>query len=445
MLLGFNRQPNSPTTPSPKHRPNSTNSNQSPSTDTPEDKNNRPKKEDHAPRGGKKGHKGKSRPLAPAAEVHAIIDLFPEACEHCWKPLGHISDPKSKCYQVLDIPPMVPEITEYRRHSVRCTCGKKTRAAMHKNITSSPFGSRLCSLIALLTGVHHMSRRSTQTFLCDVFGVKISLGAIANIERRFGKNLQQVSDDVFEYIRRSDVKHLDATGWYESHTPHTLWVMTNKLATVFGIVKNGTSQTLQEWLGNEHHCILVTDRARVFGFWDMHNRQICWAHLLRKFVSFSEQNGICGKIGTRLLEAVHLMFHYWHQRCAKSIKESLFGRCMKKVRMMIEQALQEGAQSGHPVLSGSCKDILFHKEAFWNFLEHPNVEPTNNPAEREVRAFVLWRRRCFGSQSSHGSTYAQHMMTVAHTARKQNKSVFVYLQLCWNAFASDQAAPSLVT
>ena len=34
--------------------------------------------------------------------------------------------------------------------------------------------------------------------------------------------------------------------------------------------------------------ILVSDRGSQFGFWVMERRQICWAHLIRKFVAFSE-------------------------------------------------------------------------------------------------------------------------------------------------------------
>ncbi len=31
------------------------------------------------------------------------------------------------------------------------------------------------------------------------------------------------------------------------------------------------------------------------------------------------------------------------------------------------------------------------------FVDRDDVEPTNNNAERELRAFVLWRRRSFGA------------------------------------------------
>lgn len=81
-------------------------------------------------------------------------------------------------------------------------------------------------------------------------------------------------------------------------------------------------------------------------------------------------------------------------------------------------------------LSGSCADILEHKQALWTFVTHDDVEPTNNHAEREIRAFVLWRKRSYGAQSDRGNLFAERVMTVAHTARKQDKNVLAFLTAC---------------
>lgn len=47
-----------------------------------------------------------------------------------------------------------------------------------------------------------------------------------------------------------------------------------------------------------------------------------------------------------------------------------------------------------------------------------------------MRAFVLWRRRSFGTQSQRGNLFAERLMTVAATARKQNKNVLAFLTAC---------------
>jgi transposase len=90
-----------------------------------------------------------------------------------------------------------------------------------------------------------------------------------------------------------------------------------------------------------------------------------------------------------------------------------------------------------------CADILAHKAALWTFVDRDDVEPTNNHAERELRAFVLWRKRSFGAQSDRGNLFAERLMTVAHTARKQGKDVLPFLADCCQAQADGTRAPSL--
>jgi len=41
--------------------------------------------------------------------------------------------------------------------------------------------------------------------------------------------------------------------------------------------------------------------------------------------------------------------------------------------------------------------------SLWTFVEHEGVEPTNDHVERELRAFVLWRKGSFETQSERGA------------------------------------------
>ena len=56
---------------------------------------------------------------------------------------------------------------------------------------------------------------------------------------------------------------------------------------------------------------------------------------------------------------------------------------------------------------------------------------------------MLWRKRSFGTQSDRGNLYAERIMTVAHTARKQNKNVLAFLTACCKAQLANTAGPSL--
>ena len=85
--------------------------------------------------------------------------------------------------------------------------------------------------------------------------------------------------------------------------------------------------------------------------------------------------------------------------------------------------------------------MLEHRAALWTFVEQDGVEPTNNHAERELRAFVLWRKRSFGTQSERGNLFAERLMTVAHTARKQKRNVLEFLTACCTAARTGAPPP----
>ena len=223
----------------------------------------------------------------------------------------------------------------------------------------------------------------------------------------------------------------------------SLWTLATASATVFKIVANGCKKTLEPLFGQAEG-ILVSDRAASLNFWAMELRQICWSHLLRKFISFSQRDGPAGTVGQTLLGYTGLVFEYWHDYKDGTLSREQYDAWMTPLREQFEAELRRAVKAKIPHVSGSCANILEHREALWTFTENEGVEPTNNHAERELRAFVLWRRRSFGTQSERGNVFAERLMTVAHTARKQKKNVLEFLTACCEAHAAKTPAPSLL-
>jgi len=424
---------------------NSSNSHLPPSSDGPGARpsgGTKPRKPGKRKRGGQRGHRGHKRNLLPPEQVDRIVDLFPDECENCWAPLPRTEDPNATRYQTTELPPVRPETTEYRRHSVTCGCGYTTCAKVEGVVPTSPFGPRLMSLVALFTGVYHLSRRQTASVLQDVLGVRISVGAISAVEARVSDAVEPAVEEAHSEVERSAVKHADATSWLQSGKLRSLWTIATETATVFKIVLNGAADTIKPFFGTCQG-ILVSDRATVFSFWPMRRRQICWAHLMRKFVSFSERDGPAGQFGQDLLDYTVLVFQYWQDFRSGKVDRKRFKALMAPVRTQVEDCLRRAVAADIAKLSGSCSDILAHQEALWTFVDRDGIEPTNNHAERELRAFVLWRKRSFGTQSDRGNLFAERVMTVAHTARKQNKNVLAFLTACCEARQENTCAPSL--
>jgi len=425
---------------------NSSNSSRPPSSDPPKAPKPPAPKPDSRKRGGQPGHKGKSRELLPEAQVDTFDDRFPPECESCWAPLPQVRDPDAKRQQYTELPPIKPHITEVRRHTVACPgCGHRTCAAFDPSSSpDSPFGPRLMGLVGVLTGVYHLSRRSTLALLRDVLGVELSLGAISAIEARVSEAVAPAVTEAWQHAEAAEVKHTDGTGWSQSGSPLSLWTIATAMVTVFKIVSTGSRAVLEPLFGKMRG-ILISDRATALNFWAMERRQVCWAHLLRKFVAFSERGAAAGEIGRNLLEYTAVMFDYWHDYKAGTLSRAQMQTWMAPVRQQMEEIFEKAATADIERMSGSCRDILEHRQALWTFLDHENVEPTNNHAEREIRAFVLWRKRSFGTQSKRGNVFAERLMTIAHTARKQRQNALGFITACCEAQRAGGAAPSLFT
>lgn len=424
----------------------SSNSNRPPSSDSPTDRAQRAQKRGKSDkrRGGQPNHPGHKRELVSPTEVDDVIQLFPSHCEHCSLALPAVVDPAPIRFQLTELPAFEPHVTEYQRHTVRCPrCCKSTTAPHDESrIPASPFGPRLMSFVGVLTGYYHLSRRKAASLLRDMMGVKLSLGAVSAIEERVSDAVAKPVQEAWQRVVKSDVKHTDGTTWYQSGVTLSLWVIATALATVFKVLANGQKETLEPLFGQPRG-VLVSDRATALTFWAMERRQICWAHLLRKFVSFSERDGPGGKFGRELLAYTGLIFDYWHQYRAGELNGDVFRAWMEPVRRRVETALQRAVEAKVAHVSGSCADILEHRAALWTFADEDGVEPTNNHAERELRAFVLWRKKSYGTQSERGNRFAERLMTVAHTARKQNKNVIEFITECCVAYVDGATPPSL--
>jgi transposase len=80
----------------------------------------------------------------------------------------------------------------------------------------------------------------------------------------------------------------------------------------------------------------------------------------------------------------------------------------------------------------------------WTFLNHEDVEPTNNAAERALRHAVIWRKLSFGTQSESGSRFVETMLSVIETRRQQNRDPFSFVTTAVESHFAGQPVESLL-
>lgn len=423
---------------------NSSNSSKPPSSDSPADRQARPKDAPSGkPRGGQRGHTGHKRTFLPADRVRSSTDCFPPDCRRCGDVLPTRRDPEPVRHQVIDIPQIAPVADDYWLHRVTCACGETTCSTLPTGVPPGMLGVKVLALIAVLTADGHMSRRKVQGLLAAVFGLEVSLGTLSESEQIVSDAVAPAVEAARVHALAARTKYVDATSWSQAGTYRNLWTLATASVTVFTIVADGTRDTLRQWIDRTRG-VLVTDRGSQFGFWAMNRRQICWAHLIRKFASFSELRGRPGEVGADLLLWSQVLLHAWHRVRDGTGTRADLKAVVTNLRAQIELLLDEGAAMPVKGFQGACRNILDHREALWRFVFEAGVDPTNNHAERELRGLVCWRRTTGGSRSDRGDLFAANLKSVIHTCRKQRRHVLTYLHSALHAALRGRKTPSLI-
>ena len=426
---------------------NSSNSSKPPSSDPPWttiNKNKQKRERKKRRRGGQKGHKGHRRALLPPEKVDRIVVCKPPCCDHCGKKLKGV-DPTPLRHQVWDLVDFASFVTEYQLHALNCTCGGRTRAALPEGVPQGQIGPRLIALIALLTGKYRLSKRAIPELLHDLLGVTFSVGTIANVEQLVSEALASQVEQAEQYVRNQPVVYADETGWKEQNKRAWLWVAAAVMVVVYKVATSRGSEVARKMLGSNFRGVLVSDQWSGYSWVSERRRQLCWAHLLRKFQGWVDKGGPAAEVGQGLLDLAHTMFAYWHQRRAGTMSRWKFRRVMKtEIIGPMEDLLLEGGFCGDESVQTSCCNLYLMSEALWAFVRVEGVEPTNNTAEQSLRHGVIWRKTSFGTQSQKGSRFVERILTVVMTLKRQKRPVLQHLVESVEAHLRGAPSPSLL-
>jgi transposase len=420
---------------------NSTNSSMPPSSDPPHVKRPPPKPRSGRKRGGQPGHEHRKRPLVPPEQVKQVISLKPPACRRCGHELQG-DDPQPRRHQVAEIPPFQPEVTEYRLHRLTCTgCGTRTCASLPQGVPEGAFGPRLQAVLAVLAGGYRLGKRPIRQLAHDLFGLSISTGVIAKLERSTADALAQPMAELEEHVRAQPA-NVDETSWREAGRRTWLWVVVTPLATIFHIAATRCGKVAKQLLGSADGQVVTSDRWKAYnGF---RRRQLCWAHLRRDFQAMVDRKNSGTAVGQRLIELSDRMFSWWHRVRDGTLCRSSFRVSISGLRGEVFEALEDGEACGCPKTAATCRDLIANERMLWAFVWREGVEPTNNAAERALRHAVLWRKGSGGTDSSWGSRFVERVLSIRETCRQQGRGLLEYVVGCCHAQLEGRTAPALL-
>ena len=134
--------------------------------------------------GGQVGRKGVN--LKPVANPDIVTVHSPKTCSECQTSLEGVVPIAINKRQVFDIPPISVIVTEHQAETKLCPCCRtKNRAEFPKGVNAhTQYGERVKAVAAYFSHHHLIPFDRVSQLFEDLFGIPLSPGTCANMDRK---------------------------------------------------------------------------------------------------------------------------------------------------------------------------------------------------------------------------------------------------------------------
>jgi transposase len=376
-------------------------------------KRNRGDKPDRiGPRQGSLGRKGGGRLLAEAPDETVIAR--PSRCAHCQAALEEADRTLAGRFDKVDLPRVAAVVTRVERYAGHCRCcGGVTLAPLPEGLEpGTPFSPGIVALAMYLRFVHQVSYRRLSRLLLELFGLRISEGALDAAFRRGKPRFDAETAAILARLRRARVVCSDETGVRVDGRGCWNWVFRNDEVVIHVIRSSRGAGVVREVLDGHRPAIWVSDlygaQRGHAGAW-----QVCLAHQLRdcQFAIDAGDAVFAPRMKALLLRAVVLARR--HRGLAESTR--------REYRRRLEHALDAVMALAPTERHGLRLRRRYGKlrEHLFTFLDHPEVTADNNGSERELRPTATYRKVTGGFRSTWGADLYAAVRSVIGTGAKR--------------------------
>ena len=342
------------------------------------------------PRGGQKGHEGRTRRPKPTE----FKEHTPSACPECGS--GHLSIITTEKRDITRKECTVKVITT--RHTINtCRCHRCPKDIEPE--TGLPDkGSYDSSIIAEVADDYacRMPFRMIAERMAR-YGVSLSTGTAYNIMRRLGESLGTPAADIAAMIRRAKILHADETSIHLNGRNVWVWILYDPLTgnALYVIRDNRGAKVLREAL-KDWDGIIVCDGWTAYGRYRV---QRCWSHIIREAKDFWKRNpDHPGAFD--VLRRLRKIYDDAKEACAlpRHLREKASALLLARIDRIVARYADD------PVLEKFMIKLRNAGSDLFRFVLDPTIPPTNNAAERGLREIVVHRK-------IRGSIRAEETMT----------------------------------
>jgi hypothetical protein len=384
-------------------------------------------------RGAPYGHRGATR--KKPVKIDEYIDVYPTRCKRCGGDAITVYD-TCENHLVEDLEISV-KTTCFRHHYGYCRHCQRViyPVGAASEIAKSHIGSVARAVSGYLRYIG-IPFRKTQKIFKNIFGLELTHPSLVGFDNQLAENGTMLYEQIKSLVHHSSVIHGDETGWRVDGINHWLWAFTNKELVLYRIERSRSSKVVEATLGKKYDGVIISDFYSAYNRIKAKGKQKCLGHLLAEVKDIEEKNNF--PEGSRewlfcqdLKAVLKIGLETWDKF---RIGEKALGD-LKESKEIIVQTLTELLLQSYENkdIKRLRKRIIKHNDELLTFLDHPEIEPTNNRAERQLRPNVIMRKITFGNRSKIGARNHQVIMSIIQTAILNNIEPFdAFLSLSTN-------------
>ena len=394
--------------------------------------------------GAQKGHAGKFRSPFSDDQIDERQSYEPESAS-CGCGGRLLAEPKlDRIRQQIELPERPLRIIELRGKAYRCErCGRHHYGRIPSQALGSGFvGPKLAATLAYLKIKAHASYTALSCFTDEVLGCRVSRGELVKTFQKISRALKEPYDEALTAVANEPVLNIDETGHKENGRRMWTWVFRAPLFAVFYIAGQRSSEVLKSVLGLDFKGLLGCDYFSAYHKYLKDcpaQAQFCLAHFIRdvRFLA-GQTDGELKSYALRILARLRRLFRLYHRTQQDPSLRDKLRRCGQRLRREAMAAPELAAAQN------IARRFRQNGDSYLRFIDHPELEPTNNPAEQTIRFVVLDRAVTQGTRSEAGRNWSARAWTVSATCSMRNYSLFKFLHKAIEAFFSQTKAPSLL-
>ena len=359
--------------------------------------------------GAQIGHKKQIRKKCESFDKTVFINI--DHCPECGsEELSCIQEERER--YVEDIPPQRPLITRYvieRRYCRNCKQiveGEVIDALPHARI-----GLNTMFIVVWLKVGLRLTVSAIPQVLKKISGLTLSEGEIIKICDLISEALGPYYDELISEVRTADARYMDETSWREQGKTIWMWAFVVKGVTLYRIAHSRGHEVPLEVLGPNPTGVDIHDRWAPYNILAQKTgnrpQQLCWFHIVGDTKEIAQ---LCGEEGEQ--------FHTDMKDIFKKAKDFNHNGTTEDVEQLIREV---ESVLNRNFVSMKCKKfarkILKDRDKLFLFVMNPEVDGTNNRAERAVRPNVVLRKVSGGTKSPKGTKNLEVLASAIQTCR----------------------------